>query len=394
MNPNLYSIRACKASILLFAICTSLLAPLIPAIGAEFGLRLQGCGALFLVFYAGNFLACAFSGKLMGHFGKPAILKTAMVAMTVLSAGVAVSPTFPAACFFLFFLGSATLIVQVAGTSIPSALAQGASASAVSGTMAFSALGSCAGLLWSGLLISAGASWRVSYLLFTGLSLIVSFLIAQTAFPPMERQKTGGMQEILTILRKRKFHPTFACLFLYAGAETAVCSWLVTYLTTGADFSAFEASAVTGVIWASLFVGRQLCARMARTVSVKRLLLTLMPGGALCVLALPHLRGIAVWAGAALLGLCLSGIWPLVASKLLDDPEYDGGTTLSLAFLFSFCANTMIPYGIGMVADCAGLSVALTVNGGVFALLYLVYYFTNGRMSSAPSSKETVEIIK
>ena len=46
---------------------------------------------------------------------------------------------------------------------------------------------------------------------------------------------------------------------------------------------------------------------------------------------------------AVVLGLGMSGIWPLTASKLVDDDRYDSGTTISIAFLFSYIGNSLVP---------------------------------------------------
>jgi MFS transporter, FHS family, L-fucose permease len=370
------AIRACKLSVFLFSLCTTLLAPLILSIGAEFGLRLQDSGMMFLAFYAGNFTACAFCGKLLSRFGKTRVLGISLFVMSILCGLIAAAPYFFIVCIVLFFLGLTTLVIQVAGTTIPSQLSSDNAASAMSGVQAFCALGSGGGLLWSGALLTLGFSWRASYLCFAVVSLFAAVLFSRVSFPELPREASGGLREISSILRNRSFHPTFLCLLLYSGAETSVCSWLVTYLTRDLSFSSLSASAVTGTIWVSLFIGRLTCSRLARTIKVRSILMVLIPGSALCTMVIPHLSGVSIWIAAALLGLLLSGIWPLVGSRLIDDPSYDSGTTLSMAFLFSFFSSTMTPYLIGVVAGHAGIPAAITTDGGIFILLFLVFFLS------------------
>ncbi|WP_159456494.1 MFS transporter [Intestinibacillus massiliensis] len=375
--------RLCKLSTFLFALCTNMLSPLILSIGGDFHASLQDTGALFLVFYAGNFVACIFCGKLLSVFGKPRALRASMFAMAALTGLMAAAPHFLAICAILFLLGFIVLVIQVASVSICSALSVDGAASSVAGVQAFSALGACGGLLWSGAVLTLGLSWRMSYLFFAVLTFAASILFVRVVFPALPQEPAGGARELLAILRQRRFHPTFLCLALYAGAETAICSWLVTYLTRDLGFSSLAGSAVPGLIWTGLFIGRLACARLARTVPVRRILMVLIPVGAACVLALPHLRGAGIWIAAAVLGLFLSGCWPFLASGLVDDPAYDSGTTLSLAYLFSFFANAVAPYIIGAVADHTSLPVAITVDGLIFSLLFVVFLLFWGRKKAA-----------
>lgn len=385
---NQASIRVCKICAFLFSLCTNLLAPLLLAIRAELALSLRDSGLLFFVFYAGNFAACAVSGRLMSLCGKQRVLRVYMSIMALLCFLVAAAPNFPVLCVLLFGLGFTTLVNQVATCSIAPELAGDHAASAMTNIQAYCGLGACGGLLWSGLLATLQVSWRTSYLLFGFVGVCGALLTIITPFPALKSTDSGRARDLLRILKSPRLLPTFACLLLYAGAETSLCSWLVSYLAEERAFSTLAGAAVTGIIWLSLFVGRILCARLVRRYPVRRILTVLIPSSAVLVCLVPLLPSFGVWFGAVGIGLALSGCWPLIASRLLDDPAHDGATALSIAFLFSFFSNALMPYLIGAVANGTSLAFAILVDGGVLFLLFVVFVITGrtGRLKHQPTS--------
>ena len=385
---NRRALNACKLSACLYSLCTNILAPLLVAIGREFGIGLQKSGGMFLAFFAGNFAACIVSGKLVGYFGKVRVFYSSVVCMTVLCGMTGAAPSFWVVCVLLFLLGFTTLVMQVTAVSIPEDITVGDTASAMSGVQAFCGFGALAGLIWSGVVLTLGISWRMSYLSFAAVSLAAAVHILRVPFPEIPRSHAGGLGEMTAMLKTRSLQPTFLCLLLYAGAEAAVCSWLVTYLTESLGFASLVASAVTGMIWGGAFVGRLICAKLTRRIRPAVIVMSMLPVCAVCVLAIPHLQGAAVWAAAALLGLAMSGVWPLTASKLMDNSSYDSGTAISIAFFFSYIGNSLIPYAIGAVGEHAGLAKAITADGLIFCLLFLVYALSHAGIHAAVFRKE------
>ena len=377
MNPTAV-VRVCKLSVFLFSVCSTLLAPLVLTIGSEFNLGLQGSGLLFSFFFVGNFMACAFCGKILSKFGNCHVLRFSLISMAVLSGMMVIAPRFSVICAILFFLGFITLIIQVAGTSIPSEIITGNTASVMAGVQAFCALGAGSGLLWSGALMTLGYSWRRCYLSFSLLSLVGAIIAYFVSFPKLQQKASGNLNEILSLVNNPKFRSTFLFLFLYSGAESAIGSWLVTYLKNDLMFSSLSASAVTCTIWAFLFWGRLFCSNIVRIFPRRYILMILILGSTICTFAIPHLNGVAIWFAAAFLGFLMSGIWPLVGANIIEDTNYDKGTSLSIALLFSFLACSIIPYLIGMVAGLFSLSIAISTIGGVFSILFVFFLLEVG----------------
>ena len=139
-------------------------------------------------------------------------------------------------------------------------------------------------------------------------------------------------------------------------------------------FTTFAGSILTALIWLFVFVGRMTCSEASKRVPARWILSGLMPVAAVTTLLIPQLSQIGIWAAVVVLGLALSGIWPMLASELLRIGGYNQSVTLSTAFLFSFCGNTVIPYGIGQIAEFQTMPIAILSIGGIFAGLFFFFF--------------------
>lgn len=368
------AINICKLSVFLFALCTNLLAPLILPISKDFGLSLKDSGMMFFLFYAGSFLACALGSSITYRFGKRNVLGFCLIMMSALCLLISFSPTYLMIFGELFCLGFVTLLIQVQSTAIPSELSTDGAAASISSVQAFSALGACIGLLWSGSLVTLEINWRIAYLAFGILTVAATVLFFISRFPKLSRSENSGFNHITKLLKSPRRLPTLICLLLYAGAETAICSWLVTFLVKERSFSTLEGSMVTAVLWLSIFLGRLICSRFVKRFAVSTIILCLVPTVFLSIWLIPWVTGVTIWICALILGFALSGIWPLIASKLLDDGASDSSSTLSVIFLFSFFGNTFLPYIIGAIADFGSLQLAIMIDGCIFTVLFIIFW--------------------
>lgn len=78
------TIFACKLTAFLLSFCTNLLAPLLLPIRADLGVGLGQSGLLLSAFFAGNFAACLFAGRIMERFGKARVLCCALTLLSLI----------------------------------------------------------------------------------------------------------------------------------------------------------------------------------------------------------------------------------------------------------------------------------------------------------------------
>lgn len=384
------TIFACKLTAFLLSFCTNLLAPLLLPIRADLGVGLGQSGLLLSAFFAGNFAACLFAGRIMERFGKARVLCCALTLMAAFSACIACAPRFVLLCALLFGTGACSLGLQIATNAIPADLDGTRAASAIAGVMALNGLGACGGLLLGGALATLGLPWRIAYLVFAVGAAAAAAFCWRVAFP--QAVCTAGESGLRGFLRKRRYWPVLLCCTLYSGAESAVCSWLSTFLVQEQRFSALAGAGVTAVIWLCIFLGRAGCERAARRVSAARLLFALIPACIFMALLLPLLHGAAFWPAAAVLGLGLSGIWPLLVGRVMEHGAADSMTVLSAAFLFSFLGNSIVPFAVGLAAERVGIAAALALCAvPFFAVFALFLLWLHGEKRAAPLPALTLE---
>ena len=71
----------------------------------------------------------------------------------------------------------------------------------------------------------------MSYLSFAALSLVSTVYILRIRFPAIPCSGAGGFREMKGILKNQEPSADVSLSVSVRGAETAICSWLVTYLT-------------------------------------------------------------------------------------------------------------------------------------------------------------------
>ena len=372
MNKNV--MRVCKLTCLLLSFSTNLLAPLIPTLRDYFDLSISQGGFLISSFFAGNFIASILCGKLAACFSARKVLNFGLCMITAFLILSGLMPSFILLCITLFFMGYGSLTAQVMANSIPTTYDSPDAASSVTGTQAYCGLGACFGLLFSGGINLLGLSWRYVYLISGGFGVAITVFCLLTKLPkPANAVCTGSIRELLRVATKRAFLPILFCAFLYSGAESSICNWLVTYLVEHYNFTAFAGSAVTAGIWFFSFVGRVACSKLVRKIPRHRVVLVLAVCTVLSSFVLPSLGGGLIWVGAALLGLSTSGVWSIICSPMMEDPTCDSATTLACAFFYSFAGQTIVPYGVGVGADTFGMATAIRLCSGLFFGLLLIY---------------------
>ncbi|MGI6011957.1 MAG: MFS transporter [Ruminococcus sp.] len=370
---NKSAMRICKLSMFLLSFVTNLLAPFLIMIRRDFQIGLRDSGFLLFSFYAGNFFACLICGRLNSILGKRKTLCISLTLMALFALCTSAAPSFFLLCLLLFGIGISTLLAQVTSNAIPAELEKDKAASSLASIVAYSGLGACGGLIFSGIMSFFQISWRFSYLSFGVVCALCALFAWRAPFAELPRSDSGQLPVLVSILKTKKFQPSFLLLLLYSGSESAVCSWLVTYLAADQDFSTLSGSMVTAVIWLFSFIGRIICSRLVDRLGKRRILFCLMPFSAITICLFPLLHGFQFWIGAALLGLFMSGIWPLVGSAVLDQKDHDSSAALSVAYLFSFLGNSLIPYLIGAIAEGISMPFGIFIDGLFFLLLFFLY---------------------
>ncbi|CAN5374093.1 L-fucose:H+ symporter permease [soil metagenome] len=173
-----------------------------------------------------------------------------------------------------------------------------------------------------------------------------------------------------TLLRSPRFAFGTTCIFLYVGAEVAIGSLIVSYLSQS-DVMGLGAEAAgkhVPLYWGGAMIGRFIGAALLRMVSPGKVL----AGAALATLALllaaSQLGGAASGWALLAIGLCNSIMFPTIfslASRGLGERAAEGSGVLCTAIV----GGAVIPPMTGALADMIGLRGALIVPALCYAVI-------------------------
>lgn len=345
---------------------------LVPA-AAHFHLGLLVTGSLFAVRGAASIGGATLAGTLSERFPRHRLIAVYGAALAACLLGVAVAPAWWAVLAATAGISGAFGCVGVE-TSALTAIAGGARRGRqLSITNAVYSIGATVGPLLVGLLIAAHLSWRLPFLLWSGLALgvLLPFSGAARALParadaPRQRGGRGAPAwrphtDLLVL---------WALAFTYNGVAWSIVGWSATWLTqrfgTGLVLGASSATA----FYACLTIGRLTNAWLADRVPSHRLLaveaLLTAAGLVTSALAQAPLPAIAAF---ALTGLAMGGLYPNIQAAAVGlQPERPGAITATVSV--AGAAGTMtVPALTGALGSSAAAMGSLLAWAVVVAAL-------------------------
>ena len=197
---------------------------------------------------------------------------------------------------------------------------------------------------------------------FIALPLVVSSHAEESSANPMQ---FGGISEARLITN-------FALLaFLYVGIESAVGNWISTFAIREVSWATMGSSRAAATFWAALLLGRAITPAMLTMLEERHLVglsLAFVIGGVGLLLA-AH-SSVTILAGAAVTGLALAPLFPLILSLFLS--QASESRNAGWVFAVAGFGGAVLSWLAGVVSTIAGsLRIALLVPGAA-ALLMLV----------------------
>lgn len=261
----------------------------------------------------------------------------------------------------LFVLASGITMLQVAANPYVTILGPAATASGrLTLTQGFNSLGTTVGpLVGAWLILSDGAAdgahaVQGPYLMlaFTLLALSVGFALARLP----QVAATADDRTPLVLRQHPRLVFAVLAIFLYVGAEVAIGSFIVNFLTERhiAGLSVANAAHYVSLYWGSAMVGRFVGALAMRRVSAgKALAFSAALAVVLILVAVFGSGSVAMWAILAV-GLCNAIMFPTIFSMGLH--QLGAGTGQAAGLLcMAIVGGAVVPVGQGVLADLVGV---------------------------------------
>ena len=346
----------------MWGMITALNDVLIPHLRAVYTLSYVQAMLVQSCFFGAYFLVSLPAGALVRRIG----YQHGVVAGLV-TAGVGCLMFYPAAqagfglfLAALFVLASGITMLQVAANPFVTILGPAATASGrLTLTQGFNALGTTvAPLVGAWLILShtgAGAeAVRGPYLMLACTLLTLGAAFAWARLPRVAA--AGGDRAPLVLRRHPRLVLAVLAIFLYVGAEVAIGSFIVSFLTERhiANLTVANAAHYVSLYWGGAMVGRFIGALVMRRVSAGKALATAAAVAVVLVLvAVFGTGGVAMWAILAV-GLCNAIMFPTIFSMGLH--QLGAGTGQAAGLLcMAIVGGAVLPVGQGVLADLVGV---------------------------------------
>jgi fucose permease len=218
----------------------------------------------------------------------------------------------------------------------------------------------------------------------TLLSLVPLALFALFRFPKAKQAQGFPLKQAARVVRNPLLWLCGLLLFFQSGNEFTAGGWISTYLQKTFGVSPSAAALVLAGYWAAVMAGRLLSARLAKALHGEKLVF-LSAGLALAaaVLLAASPSGAPAMAGAVLLGLGFSAIYPTTLAIVGENFASFTGTAFSVVISVGLCGGMIAPWLVGKIAQSSGLRQGLLVPVFNCAMILVLLAFI-GRALKKP----------
>jgi MFS transporter, FHS family, L-fucose permease len=372
---------------------------LIPYLKAMFELNYTQAMLIQFCFFGSYFIVSLPAGALVSKIGYKAGI---VVGLAIASAGcllfypAAQLSVYPLFLLALFVLAAGITVLQVSANPYVSALGPSETASArLTMTQAFNALGTTVAPIFGAWLIFKGAetldtsdpsSVQIPYLFLAFALVVLAVVFSYLKLPNLGKAENFELSP-KKALRFRHLRLGAIGIFVYVGAEVAIGSFLVNFLSTPEIGGLTETTAAHYITyyWGGAMVGRFIGAVIMQKIPANRVLtFNSIMAILLVAIAIVSTGKIAMWAILAV-GLFNSIMFPTIFSLAIDrlkDATSHGAGVLCLAIV----GGAIIPLLQGVLADLVGLQISFILP--IICYLFIVYYAISGY---APVAEEITE---
>ncbi|MEP1743905.1 MAG: sugar MFS transporter [Kangiellaceae bacterium] len=372
---------------------------LIPYLKAMFELNYTQAMLIQFCFFGSYFIVSLPAGALVSRIGYKAGI---VVGLAIASAGcllfypAAQLSVYPLFLLALFVLAAGITVLQVSANPYVSALGPSETASArLTMTQAFNALGTTVAPIFGAWLIFKGAetldtsdpsSVQIPYLFLAFALVVLAVVFSYLKLPNLGKAENFELSP-KKALRFRHLRLGAIGIFVYVGAEVAIGSFLVNFLSTPEIGGLTETTAAHYITyyWGGAMVGRFIGAVIMQKIPANRVLtFNSIMAILLVAIAIVSTGKIAMWAILAV-GLFNSIMFPTIFSLAIDrlkDATSHGAGVLCLAIV----GGAIIPLLQGVLADLVGLQISFILP--IICYLFIVYYAISGYAPVAEEIKE------
>ena len=400
MSKQTFALTSLTTLFFMWGFITCLNDILIPYLKGMFSLNYTQAMLVQFCFFGAYFVMSIPAGKLVAKIGYQYGIVIGLVVAAIgcaLFYPAAVAHVYELFLLALFVLASGITILQVSANPYVSVLGSPKTASSrLTMTQAFNSLGTTIAPIFGGWLILTEVSQataeqvKLPYLMLSASLLVLAVIFAFLKLPKLgkesdsaaQNQQSTGFVDLGSVWQYRHLLLGAVGIFVYVGAEVAIGSFLVGFLTLEHISSLTEQQAAHYISYyfAGAMIGRFIGAVVMQKFDAGKVLACHgLLAIVLIIMAMSGQGGFAMWA-LLLVGLCNSIMFPTIFSLALQGlGKYtsQGSGIPCLAIV----GGAIIPLLQGVLADNFGVQLALLLPIGCY--LYITYFALFGSKVSS-----------
>jgi fucose permease len=350
------------AGMFVFGIVMAVLGAILPSLFAKIGFREGAAGNLFLYMNFAMLIMTVFFGPTVDRFGFKTLLIVCSFLVAVSFLLLAGASTYPALVLAVTVLGFGGGGLNGGTNALTSDINEGARRGPALNVLGiFFGFGALTIPFLKGTLLRSVGLQNI-LLLATALVLVPILLFAVFRFPKAKQATGFPLKQAARVVRNPLLWLCGLLLFFESGNEFTAGGWISTYLQKTFGVSPSAAALVLAGYWAAVMAGRLLSARFAKVVHGEKLVF-LSTGLALAaaVLLAASPSGAPAMAGAILLGLGFSAIYPTTLAIVGNNFSSFTGTAFGVVISVGLCGGMIAPWLVGKIAQSSGLRQGLLV---------------------------------
>jgi FHS family L-fucose permease-like MFS transporter len=395
---NLFSLVSLTSLFFMWGFITCLNDILIPYLKGAFDLTYTQAMLVQFCFFGAYFVVSVPAGWLVGKIGyKQGIVSGLLIAAVgcALFYPASALHTYGLFLFALFVLASGITILQVSANPFVTVLGSPQTASSrLTMTQAFNALGTTVAPFFGAYLIFGGGHGgetelagdssslvQLPYLILASALLALAAIFSYLKLPDLGRKQTDTVSEG-SAWEHKHLRLGVVGIFLYVGAEVAIGSFLVSFLSQPeiAGLNEEQASKFIAYYWGGAMVGRFIGAVVMQKISAGKVLAFNSAMVVLLVsIAVTFDGSVSMWSLLAV-GLFNSIMFPTIFSLALNGlgtSTAQGSGLLCLAIV----GGALLPLLQGLIADSIGVQISFVLP--MLCYLFIAYY---GLVGSKPAN--------
>lgn len=344
----------------------------LPAIRTAFGIGIGHAALLSVVMQLGYALFCFLGGILTDAFDRRRILVAGAACYGAFALAAGVPASFAANLVLFVGLGISCGIVFIGSNTLVVELYPDRRSAALNLHHLFFAIGSLAGPLIAGTLVSAGYPWQLPFRLLGGwgifIAMVVWFSALRRGGGAVRRQAlwSARLAQYREAIRDRLFLHLLGIGVLSIGVQFVIIYLLVTFLVDARGMPLSVAGAILSGYFVCLALGRLGCSRLVRYYSttgiIAFLLLLLVAFFAVAWLTTGTVS-LVFW---ILTGFACSGLMPsMLALAATVLPQRVVGSALGLLAMCGGLGGMLLTYLTSFLAESIGMSLAFGLNLGI-----------------------------